>query len=79
MLNIARIRIPIFRSGFTSTLQGARDEDCTIRFVNAGKTTYPNGWTEYQVVASYDNQEWFRVPTKFDGKVMTISHTPGIR
>ncbi len=65
-----------FLQWFYFRLQGARDEDCTIRFLNAGETTYPAGWTDYQVVASYDNQEWFRVPTTFDGKVMTVSHTP---
>ena len=29
-----------------------------------------------QAVASYDSENWFRVPTSFDGQVMTISHTP---
>jgi murein tripeptide amidase MpaA len=75
-LNIRKDSHSDFSQWFYFRLQGARDEDCTIRFLNAGKTTYPNGWKDYQVVASYDNQEWFRVPTTFDGMVMTVSHTP---
>jgi murein tripeptide amidase MpaA len=27
-------------------------------------------------VASYDTENWFRVPTSFDGQVMTVNHTP---
>ncbi|AIY42066.1 Zinc carboxypeptidase domain protein [Collimonas arenae] len=65
-----------FTQWFYFRLQGARDEDCTIRFLNAGATTYPKGWEGYQAVASYDRENWFRVPTSFDGQVMTISHTP---
>jgi murein tripeptide amidase MpaA len=29
-------------------------------------------------MASYDRVNWFRVPTSFDGQVMTIEHTPGM-
>ena len=61
---------------FYFRLQGARGERCTMRFLNAGDSTYPDGWKDYQAVASYDRKNWFRVPTAFDGSVMTISHTP---
>ncbi len=61
---------------FYFRLQGARDQACTIRFLNAGKSAYPDGWKDYQAMASYDRVEWFRVPTSFDGEVMTISHSP---
>jgi len=61
---------------FYFRLQGARGERCTMRFLNAGDSTYPDGWKDYQAVASYDRKNWFRVPTAFDGNVMTISHTP---
>jgi len=61
---------------FYFRLQGALGERCTIRFLNAGESTYPDGWKNYQAVASYDRRNWFRVPTAFDGKVMTIAHTP---
>jgi murein tripeptide amidase MpaA len=61
---------------FHFRLQGARGQDCTIRFMNAGQATYAKGYEDYQAVASYDTENWFRVPTTFDGQVMTISHTP---
>ena len=31
---------------------------------------------KYRAVASYDGDDWFRVETAFDGKVLTIRHTP---
>ena len=61
---------------FYFRLQGARGQACTMRLLNAAQATYPSGWETYQAVASYDRETWFRVPTAFDGKVMTISHTP---
>ena len=61
---------------FYFRLQGARGERCAMHFLNAGEATYPEGWKNYQAVASYDRQNWFRVPTTFDGRVMTIAHTP---
>ena len=65
-----------FLQWFYFRLQGARDVACTIRFLNAGVTSYPDGWTDYQAVASYDRKTWFRVPTAFDGQILTISHQP---
>ncbi len=34
--------------------------------VNAPQSSYKNAWSGYQAVASYDGQEWFRVPTRYD-------------
>lgn len=61
---------------FYFRLQGARGERCSMRILNASDATYPDGWQDYQAVASYDRKNWFRVPTAYDGKVMTIAHTP---
>ena len=63
---------------FYFRLQGAQGEPCTIRFLNAGQAAYPAGWEGYQAMASYDRINWFRVPTSYDGKVMTIEHTPAM-
>ena len=65
-----------FLQWFYFRLQGARDTACKLRLLNAGETSYPDGWKGYQAVASYDRESWFRVPTSFDGKVLTIDHTP---
>jgi murein tripeptide amidase MpaA len=63
---------------FYFRLQGAQGEACTIRFLNAGQSAYPAGWEGYQACASYDRVNWFRVPTSYDGQVLTIEHTPGM-
>ena len=76
-LNIrADSHAPDIAQWFHFRLQGARDIDCTIRFLNAGKAMYPDGFEGYQVAASYDTENWFRVPTSFDGTVMTVNHMP---
>ncbi|MES2261377.1 MAG: M14-type cytosolic carboxypeptidase [Pseudomonadota bacterium] len=61
---------------FYFRVQGARATPLTLNFVNAGDAAYPDGWKDYQAVASYDRDSWFRVPTRYDGQVMTIDHTP---
>ena len=63
---------------FYFRLQGAQGQACTIRFLNAGQAAYPAGWEGYQAMASYDRVNWFRVPTSFDGQVLSIEHTPGM-
>ncbi|GAC1406857.1 MAG: M14-type cytosolic carboxypeptidase [Burkholderiaceae bacterium] len=65
-----------FMQWFYYRLQGARGMLCIMRFINAGVATYADGWEDYRAVASYDRETWFRVPTSFDGQVLTISHTP---
>jgi murein tripeptide amidase MpaA len=65
-----------FTQWFHFRLSGARGLACTLRFENAGACTYPAGWKNYSVVASYDRERWFRVPTTYDGTVMTVEHTP---
>jgi murein tripeptide amidase MpaA len=77
-LNIRKDSHADITQWFYFRLQGAQGEACTIRFLNAGKAAYPDGWKDYQAMASYDRVNWFRVPTTFDGEVMTISHTPGM-
>lgn len=76
-LAIRRDRKADFSQWFHFRLQGARHLPCVIHFVNASETSYPDGWIDYQAVASYDRQHWFRVPTSYDGSVLTISYTPG--
>jgi murein tripeptide amidase MpaA len=61
---------------FYFRLQGGKGSACTMRLLNAGAAAYPDGWVDYQAVASYDRETWFRVPTSYDGAVLTIEHTP---
>jgi murein tripeptide amidase MpaA len=77
-LNIRKDSHADITQWFYFRLQGAQGEPCTIRLLNAGKAAYPKGWEGYQAMASYDRINWFRVPTSYDGSVMTIEHTPGM-
>jgi murein tripeptide amidase MpaA len=61
---------------FYFRLQGAAGRACTMRFLNAGQSAYPAGWEGYRAVASYDRMNWFRVPTSYDGQVLTVTHVP---
>ena len=44
--------------------------------MNASETSYPEGWEDYSVCASYDGQEWFRVPTSYLDGVLKFDITP---
>jgi murein tripeptide amidase MpaA len=75
-LNIRKDSNSDFLQWFYFRLQGAKDQECTMQFLNASSAAFPQGWDGYSAVASYDRERWFRVPTEYDGKVMTIRHTP---
>ncbi len=64
-----------FLQWFYFRLVGAEGYPCKIKITNAAKTSYPF-WEGYRVVASYDREHWFRVPTDFDGTNLIISHKP---
>ncbi len=37
-----------------------------VRITNAGKSTFPDGWLNYRVNVSYDNENWFRIDTTYE-------------
>ena len=43
---------------------------------NASQSSYNNAWTGYNAAASYDQQNWFRVPSTFDGQALNFELTP---
>ncbi len=47
-----------------------------LHITNAAQASYVEGWEDYQAVASYDREEWFRVPTTYDGTQLTITLMP---
>jgi murein tripeptide amidase MpaA len=65
-----------FAQWFYFRVSGARGERLVMHFENAAQCAFPEGWRNYQAVASYDRVNWFRVPTSYDGSVMTIDHEP---
>ncbi|MEQ5841728.1 M14-type cytosolic carboxypeptidase [Paraburkholderia acidicola] len=65
-----------FAQWFYFRLTGARGERCVMTFENAADCAFAAGWRDYHAAASYDRVNWFRVPTTYDGRVLTIDHTP---
>lgn len=65
-----------FYQWFHFKLFGEIDVEHNLVIENAGGSAYPKGWENYQAMASYDREHWFRVPTAFDGEKLTITHTP---
>ena len=55
---------------------GVRGVDCAFRIENAGAASYTSGWEDYRAVASYDRENWIRVPTDYADGVLTIRHRP---
>jgi hypothetical protein len=65
-----------FLQWFNFRVSEARGLPLVLHIDNAGQTSYPPGWKGYRAVATYDRQHFFRVPTDYDGKRLTIRHTP---
>jgi murein tripeptide amidase MpaA len=65
-----------FAQWFYFRVSGARGERLVMTFENAKDCAFAEGWRDYRAVASYDRVNWFRVPTQYDGRVLTIEHTP---
>jgi len=65
-----------FLQWFNFRVSEVQDLALTLHLDNAGETSYPPGWEDYQVVATYDREHFFRVPTTYDGRRLTIRHTP---
>jgi murein tripeptide amidase MpaA len=65
-----------FLQWFHFRVDGIDQTGAELRVSNAGATTYPNGWDGYRAVGSIDGRLWTRLPTSFDGGVMTIELPP---
>ncbi len=48
----------------------------TITIINAGESSFSKAWDNYQAMASYDQVNWFRVPTQFIDNQLVINFTP---
>ncbi|HVE88833.1 MAG TPA: M14-type cytosolic carboxypeptidase [Burkholderiaceae bacterium] len=64
-----------FLQWFHFRVSGAEQSGAELRIVNAGATTYPEGWRDYRAVASWNRRDWERIPTRYDGQVLTL-HLP---
>ncbi|SBS35342.1 Zinc carboxypeptidase [Marinomonas aquimarina] len=75
-VNIPKDTNSDFFQWFYFRLQGGMGEQCVIRFENAADAAFAEGWDDYQAVASYDREHWFRVPTEYLDGVLEVTHTP---
>jgi murein tripeptide amidase MpaA len=75
-LRIRRDSHQDFTQWFYFRVSGVRAEPLVVRFLNAGQCTYPGGWPGYQVVASYDRLDWFRIATRYANGVLEVEFTP---
>jgi murein tripeptide amidase MpaA len=65
-----------FLQWFYFRMQGAKEISCRLNLINAGEAAYPEGWENYQVRASYDRDNWFQIPTQYDGKTLSMELIP---
>jgi len=62
-----------FFQWFNFRLSGEVGEQYVLNITNAGKASYLAGWEDYQAVASYDREYWFRLPTSYKDGKLTIT------
>jgi len=66
-----------FRQWFYFCLQDAAGQHLRMVFENAAAAAYPDGWSGYRCVASYDRRNWFRVPTtRYEDGRLIVEHRP---
>lgn len=67
---------PEHRQWFSFVARDVAGDACEFTIANAGRCTYADAWEDYRVCASYDGEDWFRVPTEFDGEELRFFHEP---
>jgi murein tripeptide amidase MpaA len=75
-LEIAKDHQSDFYQWFHFRLLGAKGRKIELRILNAAGSAYPLGWPGYSARWSEDREDWRLTETSFDGKVLTIRHTP---
>ncbi|TOG49143.1 hypothetical protein CGJ05_10950 [Vibrio parahaemolyticus] len=75
-LKIPNDNMSEFYQWFHFRLETEAEQSHTIKLLDLAKSAYPEGWQGYDVVASYDREEWFRIPAEFDGDTLTFTVIP---
>ncbi|NDV90615.1 hypothetical protein GTH32_05315 [Alteromonas sp. 345S023] len=75
LLTIPKDNQSDFAQWFHFRLMGETFVTHTMTITDLAKSAYPEGWKDYNVLASYDRETWFRVPSTFDGDNLTFSLT----
>src|SRR5689334_13861606 len=61
---------------FYFRVSGAEGVPCSLQITDAGQSSFPGGWQGYRACASYDGEEWFRVPADLEGDALILRHVP---
>ena len=64
-----------FYQWFYFRLTGSRGQKYTLHIENAASSSYPDGWKDYRVVASFDQSDWFRTATDYQDGVLSFTIT----
>jgi murein tripeptide amidase MpaA len=59
---------------FYFRVRGGAGRDLTLRILNAGQSSYPEGWSGYRACVSSDNAMWTRAETAYADGVLEIRH-----
>lgn len=75
-LNINKDKDSDFYQWFHFKIESTAGEEHKFRILNAGQSAYPDGWLDYQTMASYDRETWFRIDTEYKNGELTFNHIP---
>ena len=65
-----------FYQWFHFKIETTAGEEHSFRIVNAKDAAYPDGWKDYQTLASYDRETWFRIDTDYQNGELVFNHIP---
>ncbi len=72
-LNIKKDLQSDFYQWFHFRASGIADQECRFVIENAAGAAYAEGWNGYDVCASYDRENWFRIDTVYEDGELTWS------
>jgi len=75
-LRIKTDNLSDFYQWFYFRVSGVANVPCGFRIENAGGAAYAEGWENYDVCASYDRENWFRIKTAYDGENLSWNFKP---
>ncbi len=67
-----------FAQWFYFQLSNVKFKQLNITFSEMSKTAYPEGWENYSICVSYNNIDWWRIPTTFDGDNLNFQIAPDV-
>jgi murein tripeptide amidase MpaA len=65
-----------FMQWFYFKVQVDKLTHCTFSIINAGESSYPDGWVDYNVCYSYDRQSWSRIKSYYNEKILSFDLLP---